>query len=99
MYVIDNIVYAGEPVDDLSVIEVKIVDRLCLIVTFNNKEQRIFDCIELLNYPVYQELLNQSVFETVAIQHGIIVWKDGDIDISTEKVYRMSYPYNNQLVI
>ncbi|VDN47962.1 conserved protein of unknown function [Petrocella atlantisensis] len=99
MYIINDIVYAGEPVDDLSVIHVKIVERLCLLVTFNNNEQRIFDCTELLNYPVYQALIDQSVFDTVAIQHGIIVWEDGDIDISTEKVYRMSYPYNNQQII
>ncbi len=99
MYIVDSIVYAGEPVDDLSVIEVKKVERLCLLVTFSNKEQRIFDCTELLRYPVFQELLDQSVFDTVAIQHGIIVWKDGDIDISTEKVYQMSYPYNDRQAI
>ena len=99
MYFIDEIAYAGEPVSDMAVIDLKVVNDSCLLVIFNTKEQRIFDCTELFQYPVYKKLLDQSVFNTVAIDHGIIVWEDGKLDISPEKVYKMSYMYTPKMAI
>ena len=96
MYIVDDVVYAGEPAEDMSVIEVKVVNELCLLVTFSTKEKRIFDCTDLLQYPVYSDLLKETIFNSVSLDFGIITWNNGDIDISTEKVYKMSYPYNSQ---
>ncbi len=99
MYIVDNIVYAGEPVEEMSVIDVKIIDKLYLLITFETFEKRVFDCHELLKYPVYKQLEDDIIFNSIVLEHGIITWDDGKLDISTEKVYKMSYSYESQIMM
>ena len=93
MYIVDGIAFSGEPIEELEIIEVKIVNDLSLLVTFNTQEQRLFDITDILKYPIYKELKDMEIVKTVKIEHGILVWKNGEIDISSEKVYGISYPY------
>ena len=36
----------------------------------------------------------QRIYSRPAIDHGVICWLDGQIDIAPETVYRMSYRYD-----
>ena len=96
MYVIDGIAYAGEPSEIMKVTDVRVVDTLCLIVTFSTGETRIFDAEPLLQYPVYEPLKDPSVFQSVHIEGSTIVWQNGDIDIAPETLYQKSLPYEYQ---
>lgn len=98
MYIINDVAYANELKADLKILSVKIVNDLCLLVTFNTGEQRIFDCYELLQYPVYEPLRDKEVFNKVFVEKGILTWLDGDIDIAPETVYKKSFAYNSMTV-
>ncbi len=79
--------------EELKVKKVKVITELCLLITFSNNEQRIFDATYLLKYPVYEDLENFETFKKVQIQNGILTWKDGKIDIDTQTLYDNSYEY------
>ena len=94
MYVIDGIAYAGEPVAGIKVNEARVVNDLCLLVTFSTGEIRVFDASPLLEKPAFRPLEDPQVFVRFTIDHGVICWLDGDIDLAPETLYRMSYAYD-----
>ena len=58
MYVKDDIVYANNSNNEsIKVVEIKIITDLCMLVTFNNGEKRIFDATKILKYPIYEPLI------------------------------------------
>lgn len=99
MFIVDGIAYAGEPQHSIQVLSVKVVNDLSLLVKFDSGEERVFDCSSLLNYPVFEKLEDQVVFNTVNVESGVIIWLDGELDISPEKVYALSYPYTPKKVV
>lgn len=100
MYILGDIVYADNYNNEqIKVEEIKVVSELCLLVTFSNGEKRIFDAKELLKYPAYEKLKDYEIFKNAYIEHGIIVWDNGKIDIATETVYNNSYVYEQDLAI
>ena len=42
MYILDGIAYAEEKCDCIEVKDVKVVDDMMLLITFNNNEKRVF---------------------------------------------------------
>jgi len=93
MYIVDDICYAGNSTEDIRVIEAKPLMGGMLLVTFNTGEKRLFDTTELTG-GAFAELRNEDVFNDIKLFHGIITWKDGEIDIAPETVYADSYPYD-----
>jgi len=87
MYIIDDVAYAGEIISPLKVIAVKTMEDYKLWIKFSNNEQRIFDFKPLLAFPCYEPLKEETVFNSVFIERGIVVWEDGNIDIAPEKLY------------
>ena len=63
-----------------------------LIVTFTNGEVKIFDLQPYLNYPVYEELKNESYCSKAAVENGTVVWND-EIDIDPDRLYLESMHY------
>ena len=94
MYTINGIVYAGCQSSDIKVQAVKALDDMIMIVTFASGEKRLFDATVLLSMPAFKVLENKNVFKSVNVEHGVIVWNNGDIDIAPEYLYRNSYVYN-----
>ena len=97
MYIIGDIAYAGNTEKVLKVVEIKVFAELCMLVTFSNGEKRIFDASSLLDYPIYRKLQDYEIFKNAYIENGIIVWNDGEIDISPETVYEKSFEYEQEL--
>ncbi|MBQ2411385.1 MAG: DUF2442 domain-containing protein [Anaerovibrio sp.] len=93
MYVVNGVAYADDLKADAEIEDFKILDRLYMLVTFSGGEKRIFDVEPLLQYPAYRELEKQEVFDTARLNGGTITWLNGAIDVSPEKVYEISYPY------
>ena len=94
MYEIDGIVYASEPVDDLSIAECRSVGDGILIVTFSTGETRLFDSTCLLDMPAFAPLADWTVLDAFVVEDGILTWLDGEIDIAPQAVYARSYEYN-----
>ena len=75
-------------------INIKYKSPYKFIITFDNREKRIFDIQPYLHYPVYEALQNESFCSKAKIQDGLVVWNE-DIDIDTDRLYlestRQSY--------
>lgn len=97
MYIENGIAYAGTPTDEIRVRSVKPLDDMMMILTFTSGERRLYDATQLLEYPAFQPLRDESVFRSATVEHGIVVWNDGDIDIAPETMYANSYAYNEML--
>lgn len=87
MYIKNGIAYAGEEAPMLKVNGVRTLDNHKLWLRFNTGETRVFDFTPLLSKPVFAPLLDMNVFKTVYIDCGMLVWNDGEIDISPEMLY------------
>lgn len=93
MFIMDGIVYGGEPVETLKVTKVKVLPDRIMLLTFNTGETRLFDAT-ILNGPVFEALKEPEVFEKPVIDHGIVTWKDGSIDCAPEYMFEHSYEYS-----
>ncbi len=94
MYVINGIAHAGTAVQDMRVSVVKPLDDMMLLVTFASGERRLYDATQLLEYSAFQPLRDEAIFRAVRVDHGVVTWMDGDIDIAPETMYANSFPYD-----
>lgn len=97
MYVIDDICYAGELREGIKVKEAKPLRGGMLLVTFSTGGKRLFDTT-MLTGSAFEPLKDEAVFNDVRVFHGVITWKNGEIDIAPEKVYMESFAYNTEAV-
>ena len=93
MYEVDGIVYASNPGPDLLVESARYVGNQQMVVTFNSGETRLLDATDLLAMPAFAPLADEGVLRSFEIDHGVICWLDGEIDIAPEAVYATSYQY------
>ncbi len=93
MFIVNGMVYGGEPQTPVRIQSVRVLDNRILILTFTTGEQRLFDA-EVLRGPVYQPLSDLNVFNNVTVDYGVVTWMDGDIDCSPEYMYTHSYEYS-----
>ena len=66
----------------------------CLLVTFDNNEQRIFDVKPYLSFKAYAELKSPILFETVKPAGLSIEWLHGQ-DVCPDDLYYNSVPVEN----
>lgn len=57
-----------------------------LKLIFTNGEQGIYDCLDLLDFGVFQELKNQHYFNQVKVLHGTVTWPH-EQDICPDTLY------------
>ena len=95
MYVINGIAYAGEPDETIKVKSARVINELCLLLTFSTGEQRIYDAKSLLQYPAFQPLSNKDLFNQVTVECGTVTWDNGRIDIAPETLYQNSFEYEH----
>lgn len=93
MYIIEDICYAGEMRENIKVIDAKPMRGGMMLVTFSTGEKRLFDTT-LLTGPAFAPLADEAVFNHPVLFHGVITWKDGEIDVAPEMVYQNSYQYD-----
>ena len=94
MYIEDEIAYAGEPVSGMKVKAIKVLGNLCMLVTFTTGEVRLLDATELFDIPAFRVLEDEDVFKTAYVDHGVVCWVGGDIDIAPEAMYSKSHRYD-----
>ncbi len=57
-----------------------------LLLYFTNGEQGIYDCTNLLNHGVFEELQDETYFNKVLVLDGTIAWPD-EQDICPDTLY------------
>ncbi len=93
MYIMNGIVYGGEPKEPIKVRQVKVLPDKMLLIRFNNGETRLFDAT-MLEGPAYEPLRDENVFSEPEIDHGVVTWLQGAIDCAPEYMYRHSFEYS-----
>jgi len=91
MYERNGILYAGNPVPLLKVKSVRPLADFKLVVKFSNDEEKKIDITPLLNEPVYKILKDISVFNSVYIDYGTVVWNNSSIDIAPEYLKELAF--------
>ncbi len=95
---IDNGFVCGEiPMDSVKISCVKPLSNMIILLTFSNGETRLFDAT-VLNGEAFEPLKDDNVFKNPTIDHGVVTWLNGEIDISPEFMYENSYVYNTMTV-
>ncbi|MBP3284066.1 MAG: DUF2442 domain-containing protein [Clostridia bacterium] len=97
MYIVDGIAYAGEQTPEIKVKSVRALSDYKLWVRFSDNSQKIFDFKNLLEFPCYQPLKDNDLFNSVYVDFGIVVWNNGEIDVSPEKLYAEGVPVEDEL--
>lgn len=62
-----------------------------LLLTFTNKEVRIFDFGPYLSYPIYEVLKDESYFKKARVFNGTIMW-DEETDFDPDTLYLEGRP-------
>ena len=75
--------------------EVTPVDNYCLLLTFTNGEQGVYDCSPLLDFGVFRELKTPAYFRQVQVAHGSVAWPH-EQDICPDTLYEDSCRGNTQ---
>jgi len=72
-------------------IEVKPLENYHILITFDNKEQRIFDVTPYLSDSFFSPLHNPAIFNSAKINSLTVEWAGG-IDICPDELYYNSKP-------
>ena len=96
MFIKNGICYAGSIQEDIRVSEVKPLRGGMMLVTFSTGEKRLFDTTKLTG-SAFAPLADEDVFNHPIVFHGVITWKNGEIDIAPETVYEESYAYSEAI--
>ena len=90
MFTVDGIVYAGTPdapINLIRVASVRPLDDYKLLLDFSTGEQKIYDCTNLLDKPVFRPLKAKAIFNSVYLDGSTVAWNNGEIDIDAECLY------------
>ena len=82
----------------LSVRNVKPLEEYKLLLTFENKEKRVFDVSPYLNVGKFSELKGPSLFNTVKVKFDSIEWSNS-LDLDPELLYQKSVKLNKKMHI
>ena len=98
MFEIDGVTFASAPVRDMRVTAAQPLSDFMMLVTFSTGEQRLVDGSQLSAYPAFSRLAEAQVWANPQIDHGVLTWDQGKIDISPAKLYELGYEYAPALV-
>ncbi|MBU0701317.1 DUF2442 domain-containing protein [bacterium] len=79
----------------LSIIEVKPLEDFRLLLTFENKEEKIFDVSPYFKIGKFSELRDLFLFNTVKVKFDSIEWENS-LDIDPELLYEKSITINEK---
>ena len=91
----NGIAYANEPSEEIKITAIKPLDDMMMIVTFETGEKRLYDASQLLQYPAFAPLADDTVFKSAQIEWGVVTWCNGKVDIAPEAIYDNSFPYQD----
>lgn len=66
-------------------------NNFCLILSFENGEEKIFDVKPFLDFEVYRALKDETFFRLARPSFGTVSWND-EIDFDPDRLYLDSVP-------
>jgi hypothetical protein len=66
--------------------EVKVTNDYVLDLVFTNQEKKQFDVKPYLNFGVFTELKDYTMFRTAKVEFGTVSWSNG-LDICPDTLY------------
>ena len=66
--------------------EVKVTNDYVLDLVFTNQEKKQFDVKPYLNFGMFTELKDYSMFRTAKVEFGTVSWSNG-LDICPDTLY------------
>ena len=93
MYEKNGIVYAGTLTEDIRIIAASVLRGGMFLVTCSTGEQRLFDPL-VLKGNAFEPWKDESIRNNFTLFHGVLTWRDGEIDIAPETVYAESFKYD-----
>lgn len=95
MFEMNGILYADDPSRELEIQSARVTGDHIMLVTFSTGETRLCDFTEMYDdVPAFAPLHDERTFKDFRIDHGILTWRDGDIDVSPSYLYAHSYEYS-----
>lgn len=98
MQQINGIVFGDEPSEQIFVTKAEPLPDMMMLIEFNDGSRKLFDA-SMLRGEAFEGLANESIFSAPVIEHGVVTWADGDIDVAPEYMYAHGYTYNQEDVI
>jgi len=89
VYELNGIMYAENSEPLLTVKSARPLSDYKLLVRFSNDEEKKIDISSLLDEPVFNALKDISMFNSVYVDYGTVVWNNGAIDIAPEYLYEI----------
>lgn len=84
-------------IETFKIVDIKVLNDYLLLVTFENKEVRVFDMKPYIDYgPVFRPLKDYDKFKDFIIEYGCIEWSSG-ASLHYDTVYIKSYPCANEI--
>lgn len=96
MYEINGICYAGKYKEGIKISTAKVLQGGMMLVTFDTGEKRLFDATSIKG-SAFEPLKNEEILRNFSIFHGVLTWKNGEIDIAPETVYYDSLAYEEAI--
>lgn len=84
MIVKNGICYPDDMAPVLSVVGCAVLDDTHVRIRFDTGDVRVVDISPLAALPALAPLANPSVLRNFAIDHGVLTWLDGELDIAPE---------------
>lgn len=84
MIVKNGICYPDDIRPALSIVGCSVLDDTHLRVRFNTGDIRVVDITPLFSFPALARLKVPETFRAFSIDHGILTWLDGELDIAPE---------------
>ena len=81
-----------------NIAKAKSIEDYKIIITFENGEERIFDVVPYLEFPVFRPLKDLGEFHKFSIIDGTIEWACG-ADLSTDTFYLGSILINEKAAL
>lgn len=70
-------------------VRVEPLDNYCLLISFSNGEDKIFDVKPMISGSWFGELQDKSIFDTVKISGNTVEWVNGQ-DVCPDDLYYLS---------
>lgn len=101
MVVKNDICHSESGFTPLRVIDCIVLDDTHLRVEFNDGSVKDVNCGSLLSLPAFKPLADPEVFKEFAIDHGVVTWLGGEIDIAPEWLFDHgeNYTYPSDCIV
>ena len=92
MIVKNGVCYPDDMAPALSVVGCSVLDDTHLRVQFSTGDVRVVDISPLFSIPALAPLKTPGILRAFSIDHGILTWLDGEIDIAPEWLFDHGKP-------